>query len=314
MHYASALHAQEQDHLDQPCSGTGVLRAKSCKALCLDLRSGLVGSPKSNITFFMHQTNQRTISVHVPRAHPRRRAPRAPPRPLATRRRWRSSPPERRFWEFFTAHIRKLEHAPRLPRGRPPLRRMVRAPRPHSRLGRADGPHGLRRGVHPCTLGRERQAPARGAPDALRMARHRPDPRLQPDELRPRSEARRQGRKNRGPLRQGDEGPPRLHRHLDPGGPPRPRLPRRPHLQLRARERRGLASRRRLLHPRNTGVFPAPQERRAVQRGPCPPHGPGIRRRLPRGRPGRRGSTRAPFPELLCPAAARPSRTGRYRR
>ena len=128
-------------------------------------------------------------------------------------------------------------------------------------------------------------------------------PALQPREFGPGPQARRQDRQDPGPLHQGDEGCARRHRCLDAGGSSRPRLPRRPRLQLRARERRGLASRRRLLHPGAAFVLPAPREGRAVQRGSRPPHRPGLRRCLPRGGPHRRGPARAPLPELRARAA-----------
>ena len=87
---------------------------------------------------------------------------------------------------------------------------------------------------HPGAVARDRQAAPRGAPDALRLARRRPGPPLQPRELGPGAPACRQSRQDPDPLRQGDPGPPRRHRRLDPGGPSRPRLPRRVRLQLPA--------------------------------------------------------------------------------
>ena len=68
---------------------------------------------------------------------------------------------------------------------------------------------------------RDRQAAPRGAADALRLARRRPGPALQPREFRPWIKARRQGRQDPGPLRQGDPDPPLRHRRHDAGGPSR---------------------------------------------------------------------------------------------
>ena len=172
---------------------------------------------------------------------------------------------ERRFWEFFTAHIRNPQHPPRLPRGRAALRRVVRTPRPRPRPGRAHGGSGLHRAALRSALASEREATPRRAADALRLARRRPGPAVQSRELSARPEARRQDRQDPGALREGDQSAPRRHRRFDPRRSSRPRAPRRARLQLRARERRGLASRRRLLHPGPALVFPPPREGRALQ-------------------------------------------------
>ena len=91
------------------------------------------------------------------------------------------------------------------------------------------------------------------------------------------------------------------------------RAPRRARLQLRARERRGLASRRRLLHPGPALVLPPPREGRTLQRRPRPPHSASVRRRLPRGRPHRRSTAAAPCSGAASPGAAMRSRTRRCR-
>ena len=121
-------------------------------------------------------------------------------------------------------------------------------------------------------------------------------------------QACRQNRQDPGSLREGDPGPPRRHRRLDPGGPSRPRVPWRPRLQLRARERRGLASRRRLLHPGADGRSSGSTRRAGGTTWFPPTTRPrSLRRRLPRGRPDRRGPPRTPLSELPSPVAARPS-------
>ena len=68
-------------------------------------------------------------------------------------RRQRSSPPLRARGEALLGVLHRPhpepEHPPRLPLGRPALRRMVRAPRPRLGPGRADGGRGLRRAAPP---------------------------------------------------------------------------------------------------------------------------------------------------------------------
>ena len=252
--------------------------------------SPVVSAPICNTTSFMQHLNRRTLPSHVPRPGPHRYV-RAPSPSCAPRGDTGALLPFRARRAPLLGVLHRPhpepEHPPRLPRGRAPVRRVVRAPGLLSRPGRAGGGRGLRRGAHPGALAGDRQAAPRGAPDALRLARHRPSPPLQPRELGPGTEARRQGRQDPGSLREGNPRPPRRHRRHEPGGTSRPRVPRRPRLQLRARQRRGRAPGRRLLHARAAVVLPASREGRAVQRGPGPPHGPSLRRRVPRGRPDR---------------------------
>ena len=82
-------------------------------------------------------------------------------------------------------------------------------------------------------------------------------------------------RQDPGAGRQGDPGPAGRDRRLDARRPPRPGLPGRAGLQLRAGERGGLASGGGLLHPRPALVLPSSREGGPVQRGSRPPHGPG---------------------------------------
>ena len=61
-------------------------------------------------------------------------------------------------------------------------------------------------------------------------------------------------------------GIPRRHRRHEPRGPARPSPPRHPRLQLRARPRRGLHARRRLLHPGTPRILSPPREWRSLHR------------------------------------------------
>ena len=200
----------------------------------------------------MHSHNRGTLPSHVPRPAPHRglrrcRSSRAPHDDAGALLPHRA----RRAPLLGVLHRPHPEpqHPPRLPIGRAPLRRMVRTPRPRPTPGRADDRRGLHRTTLRCARAGERQAAPRRTPDALRLARRRPGAAVQSRELGPRPEARRQDRQDPGALREGDPGAPRRHRRRDAGRPPRPRAPRRTRLQLRAGERRGLAARRRLLHP-----------------------------------------------------------------
>ena len=93
-------------------SGAARQRGRMVSALVVRTSSwcAFPGALMSNITSFMNHPNPRTLPSHVPRPHPGPKSPRAPSRRRSARRRPRSSPPnehaERRFWEFFTAHIR----------------------------------------------------------------------------------------------------------------------------------------------------------------------------------------------------------------
>ena len=150
----------------------------------------------------MYHHNRRTLRTHVPRPGPSRasraphpaRAPRGAADALLHLRARRAA----LLGVLHRPHP-EPEHAPRLPCGRAPVRRVVRTPRPRPRPGRAGGGRGLCRGAHPGALTRDRQAAPRGAADALRLARRRPGPPLQPRELGPRAPARRQGRQDPGP-------------------------------------------------------------------------------------------------------------------
>ena len=121
---------------------------------------------------------------------------------------------ERRFWDFFTAHVRNPKHPPSRT-----SRPSVASPSGRERRGlgldqvRAGGGRGLSRGAHPR---RAHPGPSSSTLAALRMlfdwlvvGQVLP---LQPRELGPGTEARRQGRQDPGPLRQGDPDPPRRHR------------------------------------------------------------------------------------------------------
>ena len=131
----------------------------------------------------MHHMNRRTLPSHVPRPGPSRR-PHAPSPARAPRGDAGALLPldARRAALLGVLHRPhpEPEHATRLPRGRPPLRRMVRAPGPRPWPGRAGSGRGLRRGADADAIARDRQAAPRGAADALRLARRRPGPPLQP--------------------------------------------------------------------------------------------------------------------------------------
>ena len=91
---------------------------------------------KGNITSFMHHYNRRTPRFHVPPPHPGRRlrapcparAPRSDAGALLVLGARRAA----LLGVLHRPHP-EPEHAPRLPRGRPPLRRVVRTPRPRPR-------------------------------------------------------------------------------------------------------------------------------------------------------------------------------------
>ena len=183
-----------------------------------------------SITSFMHHHNPRTLPAHVPRPHsgrglhrPRRACDPGGDAGALLPHRARRAP----LLGILHRPHPKHKHAPRLPRGRAPLRRMVRTPRPRAPPGRAHGGRGLHRAALRRTRAGECQAAPGGAADALRLARRRSGRALQPRELGARPEARRQDRQDPGALREGDAGDARRHRRLHGCRPSRPRLPRR---------------------------------------------------------------------------------------
>ena len=181
---------------------------------------------------------------------------------------------ERRFWEFFTAHIRntntRLAYLAAVRRFAQWCERrglalhqvepMIVAAYVEELKTRALAPASVKQHLAALRM-------------LFRLARRRPGPALQPRELGARPEARRQDRQDPGALREGDAGTPRRHRRLHGCRPSRPRHPRRAGL-----ERRGLAACCRLLHPGPTVVLPSPREGRALQRRPRPPHSASFRR------------------------------------
>ena len=99
-------------------------------------------------------------------------------------------------------------------------------------------------------------------------------------------------------LRGGGEGAPGRDRSLDARRLARPGADRRPGVQLCADNRGGVDAGCGLLHARKAILLPAPRKGRAVQRGAGAPFGAGIRGRVSRGGRAGGGSKGAAFPEL----------------
>ena len=206
--------------------------------------------------------------------------PGSPPHPRATRRRQRASPPPSTrsggFWEFFTAHIRNRNNPPRVPRGRAPLRRVVRTPR--TLLGARSGPWWLR----PTS----RSSPGRSRPRASSST-----------SLRSGCSSTGSSSARSCPFTPGARSGTPSH-DVQTGKTPGPSAKETRAGPLTASTSRrssvyatalslgvlvysfarvsagGLASRCGLLHPGTALVLPAPREGRPVQRGPGPPTPP----------------------------------------